>query len=64
MTGEFKKLNLLRLSSLREGFFSRRSNLTTIASSERFKIASCLAMTIFLFGLSMVAESKDLITIN
>jgi len=28
-----------------EGFFSRRSNLTTIASSERFKIASCLAMT-------------------
>jgi hypothetical protein len=38
MTGEFKKLNLLRLSSLREGFFSKRSNLTTIASSERFKI--------------------------
>ncbi len=31
----------------------RRGNLTTIASSERFKIASCLAMTIFLYGLSM-----------
>jgi len=35
-------------SSLREGFFSQRSNLTTIASSERFKIASCLVMTTFL----------------
>jgi len=27
-------------SSLRGGIFSRQSNLTTIASSERFKIAS------------------------
>jgi len=27
MRSEFKRLNLLRLSSLREGFFSRRSNL-------------------------------------
>ena len=35
-------------SSLREGFFSRRSNLTTIATSVRFKIASFLAMTTFL----------------
>ena len=34
-------------SSLREGFFSRRSNLTTIATSVRFKIASFLAMTTF-----------------
>jgi hypothetical protein len=58
MTGEFKKLNFLRLSSLREGFFSRRSNLTTIASSERFKIASYLAMTIFLFGLSTIVHRR------
>jgi hypothetical protein len=54
MTGEFKRLNLLRLSSsdsyrMREGFFSRQSNLTTIATSVRIKIASCLAMTTFLW---------------
>jgi hypothetical protein len=30
---------------MREGFFSRQSNPTTIATSVRFKIASCLAMT-------------------
>ena len=35
-------------SSLREGFFSPRSNLTTIATSMRIKIASCLEMTTFL----------------
>ena len=35
-------------SSLREGFFSRRSNLNAGASIGRCKIASCLAMTIFL----------------
>jgi hypothetical protein len=28
----------------------RRSNLTTIAISERIKIASCLGMTILLLG--------------
>jgi len=33
---------------LREGFFSRRSNLTTIATSARIKIASFLAMTAIL----------------
>jgi len=33
---------------MREGFFSRRSNLTTIATSVRIKIASFLAMTTFL----------------
>jgi len=31
--------------SLREGFLIQRSNLTTIANSERIKIASYLAMT-------------------
>ncbi len=35
-------------SSLREGSFSRRSNLTTIATSVRIKIASFLAMTTIL----------------
>jgi len=35
---EFKRLNPLQVSSLREGFFSRRSNLTTIATSLRIKI--------------------------
>jgi len=48
MTGEFKRLNLLRLSSLREGFFSRRSNLKAIATSESFKIPACAGMTIIL----------------
>jgi hypothetical protein len=38
-------VNHLKVSSLREGFFSRRSNLTTIAISMRFRIASYLAMT-------------------
>ena len=33
---------------MREGFISRRSNLTTIATSARIKIASFLAMTAFL----------------
>ncbi len=34
-------VNRLKVSSLREGFFSRRSDLTTIATSMRFRI-SCL----------------------
>jgi len=40
-------LNGRKTSSLRGGFFSRGSNLTTIAKSVRFKIASCLALTDF-----------------
>ena len=48
-------------SSLREGFFSRRSNLTTIANSVRFKIASCLAMTTFLIRTVIDSLSKDLL---
>jgi hypothetical protein len=44
MTGD-NGASRLKVSSLREGFFSRRSNLTTIASSLRFRIASYLAMT-------------------
>jgi hypothetical protein len=36
-------MNILGVASLREGFFSRRSNLTTIATSMRFRIASYLA---------------------
>ena len=37
-------------SSLREGFFSRRSNLTTIAISLRFKIPAYAGMTTLLLG--------------
>jgi hypothetical protein len=40
---DFKEINILGVASLREGFFSRRSNLTTIATSMRFRIASYLA---------------------
>jgi hypothetical protein len=36
-------MNILGVASLRESFFSRRSNLTTIATSMRFRIASYLA---------------------
>ncbi|MDQ0967730.1 hypothetical protein QFZ20_003133 [Flavobacterium sp. W4I14] len=59
MKGEFKRLNPLQVSSLREGFFSRRSNLTTIATSVRIKIASCLAMTTFLGRSVNGSLSKD-----
>ncbi len=41
-------------SSLREGFFSRRSNLTTMGYSDRCKIASYLAMTSIFLCPSMV----------
>lgn len=57
--------------SLREGFFCRRSNPTTIASSERFRIASFLAMTTLLLkstygnGVSRTLESTEgVITLN
>ena len=45
MTGE-NWSNHLKVSSLREGFFSRQSDLTTIASSMRFRIA-CLQQACF-----------------
>jgi len=48
-------------SSLREGFFSRRSNLTTIANSVRFKIASCLIMTTVPMDSVYGSLSKDLL---
>ncbi len=44
----FSEILRCEASSLREGFFSRRSNLTTIATSVRIRIASFLAMTILL----------------
>ncbi len=50
-------MNILWVSSLREGFFSRRSNLTTIASSLRFKIA-CLPMVAESKGKKMVKKSR------
>ncbi|CAH0136747.1 hypothetical protein SRABI36_02495 [Pedobacter sp. Bi36] len=38
MTGDLNEVIGREESSLREGFFSRRSNLTTIATSVRIKI--------------------------
>ncbi len=57
-------LNGRKTSSLRGGFFSRGSNLTTTATSMSFKIASCLAMTDFLFCQSNSSQNALKITIQ
>ena len=63
MTGDFNGNISLRHRHCDEGFFSRRSNLTTIAISVRIKIASFLAMTAFLLESVDGSLSKGLLKV-